>query len=467
VSLADVDIQNIVDRVVRRLSDGKRPQARTDAREHGVFATVDEAIAHAEDAFHRLQEASLETRAKMIAAMRQAADAGAHEISEEAVRETGLGRVKDKLNKNRNAIWQTPGLEDIKPLAVTGDHGLTLTDYAPYGVIGSITPTTNPTETIICNAIGMVSGGNSVVFNTHPGAKGVSARCVSLLNEAIVSAGGPKNVLSCVADPTIESAGVLMKHPKIALLVVTGGPAVVKAAMSSSKKAICAGPGNPPAVVDKTADVARAARDIYLGASLDNNIVCIVEKEIIAEAEIADALKRELQKQGAHLLNASETSKLERILVDGHSVNKRFVGKDAAVIAREIGLSVHPECRLLFCEVDSAAHPFMQAELLMPVIPLLRVSSFEEAVGTAVAVEHGFRHTAVIHSTHIDHMHVMARAMNCSIFVKNGPSFAGLGMGGEGHTSYTIASPTGEGLTSARHFVRARRCTLTDSFRIV
>jgi acyl-CoA reductase-like NAD-dependent aldehyde dehydrogenase len=242
--------------------------------------------------------------------------------------------------------------------------------------------------------------------------------------------------------------------------------------MNSGKKAICAGPGNPPVVVDRTADLKKAARDIYFGASLDNNIVCIVEKEIIAEAAIADELKKLLQGQGAHLLSDSDVQKLEKVIIEKHdphhpTVNKKFVGKDAAVIAKEIGLRVDPGCRLLFCEVASAAHSFVQAELLMPVIPLVRVPTVEEAIGTAVAVEHGFRHTAVIHSKNIDHMHLMARAMNCSIFVKNGPSFAGLGIGGEGFTSYTIASPTGEGLTSAKDFVRARRCVLTDRFRIV
>ncbi len=435
--------------------------------DHGVFSDVSSAINAAEKAFHELNAATLETRAKMISAMRKAAAAANQELAEFAVKETGLGRVEDKLKKNANAIWQTPGLEDIKQIAVTGDHGLTLTEWAPYGVIGSITPTTNPTETIICNAIGMIAAGNTVVFNTHPGAKKVSARTVSLLNDAMASAGGPRNTLCCVGEPTIESAGELMKHPKIALLVVTGGPGVVKAAMNSGKKAICAGPGNPPAVVDKTANLKQAAHDIYFGASLDNNIVCIVEKEIIAEASIADELKKQLQAQGAHLLNDAEIAKLEKIVVDGHTVNKDFVGKDAAVIAKAAGVRIDPACRLLFGEVSTAAHPFMQAELLMPLIPFLRVPTFEEAVATAVAVEHGFRHTAVIHSAHIDHMHVMARAMNCSIFVKNGPSYAGLGIGGEGFTSYTIASPTGEGLTSARNFVRARRCTLTDRFRIV
>jgi len=483
MALAEHEIQGIVARVVDRVTTeltyqkvsdiSIKPQVASRDRilsrqsEHGIFSNVNESVAAAGQAFAEFSNTSLELRAKMIAAMREAAAAAAREISELAVNETGLGRSEDKIKKNLNATYKTPGMEDIVPRAVTGDHGLTLTDFAPYGVIGAITPTTNPTETIICNSIGMLAGGNTVVFNVHPNAKKVSARCISLLNDAIISVGGPKNLLCAVADPTIDSAGELMKHPQVALLVVTGGPAVVKAAMNSGKKAICAGPGNPPVVVDSSANLQQAARDIYWGASLDNNIVCIVEKEIIAEASIADELKQRLREQGAYLLNAHDVAKLEKILLEGHTVNKNFVGKDAVIIAKEIGVRVDPQCRLLFCEVDTPAHLFVQAELLMPVLPILRVPTFEEAVGTAVAVEHGFRHTAVIHSMNIDHLHVMARAIQCSLFIKNGPSFAGLGIGGEGYSSYTIASPTGEGLTTARHFVRTRRCTLTDRFRIV
>ena len=491
MSVSEQEIARIVEKVVERVEselsrsapvakhvdktdkpwlanrEGSAPARAPASSDHGVFGDVNAAVTAAEKSFHELQRTSLETRNKMIEAMRKAIMAAVRELSEAAVKETGLGRVEDKVKKNTNAALQSPGLEDIRPVAWTGDHGLTLTDYAPYGVIGSITPTTNPTETIICNAIGMIAAGNSVVFNTHPGAKKISARTVSLLNDAMVSAGGPRNLLCCVGEPTIESAGELMKHPKIALLVVTGGPAVVKAAMFSGKKAICAGPGNPPAVVDRTANLKLAARNIYNGASLDNNIVCIVEKEIIVEAVVADELKSLLRQEGAYLLSDSDVAKLEKLVVEGHNVNKKFVGKDAAVIAREAGIKVDAACRLLFCEVSSAAHPFVQAELLMPLIPLLRVPTFEEAVATAVAVEHGFRHTATIHSSNIDHLSVMAHAMNCSIFVKNGPSYAGLGIGGEGFTSYTIASPTGEGLTTARHFVRARRCTVTDHFRII
>lgn len=316
------------------------------------------------------------------------------------------------------------------------------------------------------NAIGMVSGGNAIVLNAHPTAKNTTIHYVKMLNEAMVSAGGPDNVLCCVAEPTIESAGNLMKHPGIALVVVTGGPAVVKAAMSTGKKCIAAGPGNPPAVVDETAILPRAARDIIAGASLDNNIVCIVEKEIIAVEAIADRLKQELIRAGAYLVKDSMVSKLTKLVIEGDHPAKRFVGKNANVILRELGVDLPDEVRIAFCEVEES-HPLVQVEQLMPITPFFRVRNVDEAIAAALRVEHGFRHTATMHSLNIDNLHRYARVANTSIFVKNAPAFAGLGLGGEGYTSWTIASPTGEGLTTALNYTRERRCTLKDYFRIV
>jgi aldehyde dehydrogenase len=432
----------------------------------GIFDNLDAATEAARLAFEEWSETSLEVRDRVVEAMREATRRAARELSEMAVKETGLGRVEDKIKKNLLCANKTPGTEILRAGAFTGDHGLALVERAPFGVIGSITPTTNPTETIINNGIGMVAGGNSVVFNVHPSARRVSAHHIQLLNEAIVSAGGPENLLCALAEPTIDSAQALMKHKNVRLLVVTGGPAVVRAAMNSGKRAIAAGPGNPPVVVDETAHLDRAGRDIVDGASLDNNIVCIVEKEVFAVASIADALKRHMENHGAHEVTGAAIHRLEKLVVhEGHPV-KDWVGKDAEKIADAAGIRVPRGTRLLFAEVD-ASHAFVQAELLMPVIGFTRLRTVEDCIAAAVQAEHGFGHTAAMHSTNLDHLNAMARVINTSIFVKNGPSFAGLGMTGEGYTSFTIASPTGEGLTTAVHFTRERRCTLKDAFRIV
>lgn len=471
-------INAIVEQVVRRLSKelGALPSSGTSAsparapaivsRRAGVFDDLDSAGAAAQRAQEQWVALPVETREKVIEAMRQCTRDNVNELARMAVEETGLGNVPDKVKKNLLCANKTPGMEILRAQAFTGDYGLMLLERAPFGVIGAITPSTNATETIINNGVAMVAGGNSVVFNVHPSAKGVCTFFVGKLNEAIAAAGGPQNLICTIANPTIETAGALMKHKAIRLIVVTGGPAVVKAAMNSGKRAIAAGPGNPPAVVDETAHVARAAKDIVDGASLDNNIVCIVEKEVFAVASIADQLKTEMQRHGAYEVPSAAVSRLEKLVVhDGHP-SRDWVGKDATKIAEAAGLKVPSGTRLLFAEVDPT-HAFVQAELLMPVIGFCRLKTVEDCIAAAVQAEHGFGHTATMHSTNIDVLSAMAKIINTSIFVKNGPSFAGLGMTGEGYTSFTIASPTGEGLTTPVSFTRERRCTLKDSFRII
>ncbi|MBI5608358.1 MAG: aldehyde dehydrogenase EutE, partial [Deltaproteobacteria bacterium] len=370
------------------------------------------------------------------------------------------------IQKNLLVAWKTPGLEILRPTSWTGDHGLTLLERAPFGVIGSITPTTNPTETILNNALGMIAGGNSVVFNVHPSAKRTLAWYVQMLNQACVEAGAPDNMMTMVTEPSIESANQVMKHPGIRLIAVTGGGPVVKAALNSGKRAVCAGPGNPPAVVDETADLRQAAKNIIAGASLDNNIVCIVEKEIIAVAKIADELKREMNQNGAYEVKDRELQALEKLLIEDGHINRKFVGKNANVILREIGVNVSEDTRIAYAEVEES-HPFVQLEGLLPVLGFFRVPDWEAAIEAAVRCEHGFLHTATMHSMAIDRLDRMAKAVNTSIFVKNAPSYAGLGLGGEGYTAWTIAGTTGEGLTNARTWTKQRRCTLHGYFRIV
>ena len=482
-------IQEIVERVVARLqgpgpggstaAPAVRPAAEAPARKQaniprgrlGIYPDPDSAIAAARKAHEINERAKLADRGKWIAAMRDCTRRHVRELAEHAVAETGYGRVEDKVRKNTLCINKTPGPELLRPVAFSGDDGLTVVERASYGVIGSITPTTNPTETVINNGIGMVSGGNAVVFNVHPYAARVSAWFVHLLNEAITGAGGPENLLACVERPTIESAQELMRHPGVRLLVVTGGPAVVKTAMNAGKKVIAAGPGNPPAVVDETADLDVAAKHIVAGASIDNNIICTAEKEVVAVASIADALKERLARAGCLFVSEAQLRELEKVVLHpaqggGHHANKDFIGKNAGAILKAIGVRAGDDLRLVMAEVDEQ-HPFVQLEMLMPVLPLVRVPNATEAIAMAKRVEHGFGHTAVMYSRNIEHMHAMARTINTSIFVKNASNLAGLGDGGEGYTSFTIASPTGEGLMTVLNFTRGRRCTLKDYFRFV
>lgn len=473
----DLAIRTIVGRVVDELeARGERaglPDSPPPFDGRGILEDIEAAVSAASRSFAEFADVPLETRRTIIESMRRAALENAERLSHMAVSETGLGRVDDKIRKNRLVAEKTPGTEDLRPTAFSGDHGLTLVERAPYGVIGSITPSTNSSETIICNAISMVAGGNAVVFNPHPSARVVSLTTIDLLNRAIAGAGGPRALLYAVDRPSIESAQNLMAHPGIRLLVVTGGPGVVRAAMQSGKKVVAAGPGNPPVVVDETADVPAAARDIIAGATLDNNIVCIAEKEIIAVRAVAGDLRRALVEAGAVELRGRAAERVTSSVIAENlgrgrnsRVNRDLVGKDLSVILDSAGVPCPAGARMAFMETDRD-HPLVWTEQMMPVLPFVTVENGEEAIDFAKAVEGGNGHTAVAHSRNIELLSKMARVMNVSIFVKNGPSYAGLAFGGEGFTSFTIASPTGEGLTRATTFTRERRCTLVDYFRIV
>lgn len=466
------NIRQLVSEVIKSMDLNSVPSP-TATGKLGVFANIDDAINAAEAAFKEYIQLPLDVRIKIIDNIRKVSLEHNEIMSKMAHEETGYGRYEDKVAKNILGINKTPGVEDIKPEAFSDENGLTIVERAPYGVIGSITPTTNSTISIISNAIGMLSAGNTVVFNPHPAAKKVSAYIIDFLNKAIIEKGGPANVVTCIENPTIESAKALMTHKKIAIMVVTGGPAVVKTAMDSGKKVIGAGPGNPPVIVDETADIPKAGKAIVDGASFDNNIICICEKEILVVESVADRLKEEMIKNGAYELNAEETKKITALVISdpggpGHegAANKNYIGKNADYIAKDIGLNVPASTRLLLCEVD-INHPLVWTEQLMPVMPLVRVKDVDTAIDLAVKVEHGFRHTAIMHSLNIAKLSKMAKVMNCSIFIKNGPSYAGLGYGGAGFASFTIASPTGEGVTKTRTFTRERRCTMVDSFRII
>jgi len=437
---------------------------------NGAFATMDEAIAAAVIAQVQYRHCSMRDRGNFIQGIREVflQDDVLQAISRMAVEETGMGNVEDKFTKNRLAAQKTPGLEDLTTGALTGDDGLTLMEYSAFGVIGSITPTTNPTETIINNSIGMLAAGNTVVFSPHPRSRNVSLYVVELINNKLASLGAPANMVVTVSQPSIDNTNALINDSRISMLVATGGPAIVKTVMSSGKKAIGAGAGNPPVVVDETADIEKAARDIVNGCSFDNNLPCIAEKEVIVVNQVADYLIHCMKKSGAYLLcDQKLIQQLQSLVLNekGTGPNTAFVGKDARYILQKLGVTAPEETKVILIETEKN-HPFVVHELMMPVLPVVRVDNVDEAIELAVQVEHGNRHTAIMHSTNVDKLTKMARQIQTTIFVKNGPSYAGLGVGGEGYPTFTIAGPTGEGLTSARAFARNRRCVMVEALNI-
>lgn len=454
-------VQDIVQEVLAKIKI-----AEPTAGNHGVFADMNDAIAAAKASQAIIRRMSLDQREQIISNIRKKTHENAEALARLGVNETGMGNVGHKILKHHLVADKTPGTEDLKTTAWSGDRGLTLIEMGPFGVIGAITPCTNPSETVICNCIGMIAAGNTVVFNPHPQAIKTSIFALNLINEASIEAGGPDNVACTVEKPTLESSAIMMRHKDIPLLAATGGPGVVTAVLSSGKRGIGAGAGNPPAVVDETADVRKAAQDIVNGCTFDNNLPCIAEKEIVAVDAIADQLMNYMvTEQGCYLASKEEQDKLTATVLTPKGLNRKCVGRDAKTLLGMIGVTVPDNIRCIVFEGEKE-HPLIAEELMMPILGMVRAKDIDDAIEKAVWLEHGNRHSAHIHSKNIDNITKYAREIDTAILVKNAPSYAALGFGGEGYCTFTIASRTGEGLTSAKSFTKSRRCVMADSLCI-
>jgi aldehyde dehydrogenase len=441
---------------------------------HGVFQDANEACAAAHAGFLQLKDKGVAARAKVVEIVKTLAEANAEEWGRLELEETKIGRLDHKIEKLK-IIKLVPGVEWLQPEGRSGDHGITLEEFTPFGVVAAITPSTHSVPTLSGNIVNIVAAGNAVVFNAHPAGAKCAAVAVQAYNQAIEREVGIGNLVTIIEQPTLDSFKAICSHEAVRLLCVTGGPAVVKAAMQTGKRAICAGPGNPPVLVDDTACMKRAAKSIIQGAAYDNNLLCIGEKEVFALDTIADELMAQMEKQGAVRLNGGQLDRLTKAAFTfkkGHGagcpepmVNKALIGKNAAVLAKAVGINLPEKTELLFAETDKD-HAFVKEEQMMPFIPIVRVKSVEEGIEASLAAEHNYKHTSIIHSHDVEHMTAMARALDTTLFVKNGPCMAGLGLGGEGYLSYSIATPTGEGVTNPKTFTRVRRCVMVDNLRI-
>lgn len=440
-----------------------------------VHKSVDAAVAAAAKAQRVFQDLGVEKRKEIVKAMRKVSVAHAERLAKMAQQETGLGRADDKVQKNLICALKTPGVEDLQSRCFTGDKGLTLVEWGPYGVVAAITPSTNPVATIINNSISILSAGNAVVFAPHPASANCTVETMKLLCDAIVQAGGPRGLIGTVAPASQETTKALLAHPGVRVNMVTGGPAIVKVAMTVGKtcKTIAAGPGNPPAVVDETANFPKCAQDIVFGASFDNGVLCTAEKETIvtraARERFLSAMRADAR---AYELSREQIDALTKIVVvkggcgcKDPVLNRDFVGKNASVIAKAIGLNLPDSVRLLWAEVPND-HTLVWTEQLMPVMPVTVVEDVDAAIELAYQAEGENHHTASMHSMNLENLSKMARRMQCSIFVKNAPTLYGLGMG-EGYASMSIGTPTGDGLTKASHFARPLHCAVVGYFRIV
>lgn len=468
-------VAQVVQEVLSKLQTGSISSLVPPGSGLGVFSTMEEAIQAAHNAYQQLTKGGVEARKKAIQAIRRICSEKAEEFGRIEFEETRIGRLAHKVEKLAICAQLVPGVEFLTRDAYSGDHGLTVIEYTPWGVIGAVTPVTHSVPTLTGNAINMIAAGNTVVFNVHPGGARCAAIAVKAYNQAILEATGIGNILTMVEKPTLETFAVMGKSPLVRLLCVTGGPGVVKAAQQFGKRAICAGPGNPPVLVDEFAELDHAARCVIQGASYDNNLLCIGEKELFVVEKVADAFIASMRRAGAVQLNSSQIAELTKVIFpasiqpkDTHShpvIDKKYVGSDAAVLAKTIGMDIPASTQLIFGETGRD-HPFVVAEQMMSFLPVVRVRDFEEGIEASLEAEHGFKHTAIIHSLNVCRMTRMAQAMDTTLFIKNGPSMCGLGLSGEGFLSYSIATPTGEGVSTPMTFTRSRRCVMVDQLKI-
>ncbi len=444
------------------------------AGRYGLFEDPNEAVEAANEAYDQLSRRTIAERKKMIDQIRRICIEQSVELGTMEMQETKIGRLEHKIDKLLNVGYNAQGVEALSSEVFSGDYGLTVIEHAPFGVIGAVTPVTHSLPTIANNSINMIAAGNTVVFNPHPSGRKVAVEGVKRFNQAIYAEFGIDNLMCAMVNPTLQTADVIFKHKNINLLVVTGGAGVVRAAMSQTKRAIVAGPGNPPVVVDETADLDRAARCMIAGGAYDNNLLCLAEKEVFVVDSVFDKMMDAMERAGAVRLNSVEVSAMTQkgIIKVGEgdarhdAPNREFLGKDASVLAAGIGKSVSDDVEMLFGETDYE-NPFVPTEQMMPFLPFVRCKDVDEAIQRAYEMEHGFHHTAMIHSNNVVNMTKMGKLLNTTIFVKNGPSTAGNGGGGEGYGSYSIAGPTGEGITRPLTFTRSRRCAMVESLHIL
>lgn len=465
-------IRNVVSQVLAEMGPTSVVAPKSYAGRNGVFESADEAIQASRDAFEQLSERGMEDRKRIISHIRRISIDQRVELGTMEMEETKIGRLDHKIQKMKTLGECAPGVEFMRSEVFSGDRGLAVIEHAPFGVIAAITPVTHSLPTITGNAISMIAGGNTLVVNPHPSGKRVAAEGVRRFNRAIYNDLGIDNLICVIAEPTLETADTLFNHRDVSLICVTGGPAVARAALRAGKRAVVAGPGNPPVVVDETADLDRAAGCIIQGASFDNNLLCIAEKEVFVVDSVFDRMMQAMERAGAARLNAREVDRLTSAAIDQagddrHDVpHKDFLGQDAVKLAAAAGRTVSAETEIVFGETDEHS-PFVTVEQMMPFLPFVRCRNVEEAIQRARHYEHGFRHTSIIHSNDVRNMTRMGKVMDTTLFIKNGPCMASLGMGGEGYCSFSIAGPTGEGVTTPLTFTRERRCSLIDDLWIL
>lgn len=434
---------------------------------NGIFEKIGDAINAAKDAQPKLVDLGREARFRIIENIRKRCLENAEKFARLTIDETKIGRYEDKITKNEVAINFSPGPEDLDIRTYSDEVSTIIIDRSPYGLIAAITPMTNPTPGIINNAIVMISAGNSIVFLPHPAAHNCSLEAIKVIHSAILEAGGPANLVTGAAISKVENVSAAFKSDNVDMITATGGPGIVRLSMKSGKKVIGAGPGNPPVIVDETADIEKAAVEIMNGASFDNNILCNEEKVCICIRSISDKLLSAFSRNSTAVLNREQAEKVVNLIIKDGKINKDYIGKDAAMILGDAGVNCDPGIRLAVFVTDQESHPVIQHEQLMPVLPILLVDSFKEAMAVALRIEHGFGHTAMIHSKDIGRITRFGQMIDTTNFIVNARSQAMAAEKVKGGTAWTIAGATGEGNTTPRSYTKERRMYVSGAMNFI
>ncbi len=460
-------VRGVVNNLLNSTSKASLEVSSISSTGDGLYSNIEDAIAAAKKSQVKLTDMGRQARFKIIANIRKRCLENIERFAKLTVDETKLGRYKDKVIKNQVAINFTPGPENLEAKAFSNEVSTRIDQRAPYGLIVAITPMTNPTPGIINNAIIMISAGNSIVFLPHPSAHHCSTEAIKVIHKAIVEAGGPADLVTAAKESKIENVSKAFKSKKVDLITATGGPGIVRLSMKSGKKVIGAGPGNPPVIVDETADIESAAIEIMNGASFDNNILCNEEKVCICLRNISDRLLSAFSRNSTVVLNKEQAARVTEIVVKDGEINKDYMGKDASKILADAGINVDPSERLAVFVADSESHPLVQHEQLMPVLPIILVDNFKQAVEIACRVEHGYGHTAMIHSKNIDNITTFGQAIDTTNFIVNARAQAMAIENERGGTSWTIAGATGEGNTTPKDYTRQRVMIISGSMNFV
>lgn len=383
-------------------------------------------------------------------------EANAYYLANMAVEETGFGKLEDKAYKNYAASSLL--YDEIKDYKTSGildfdEKNRVFRVAEPMGLVLGITPSTNPTSTIIYKSIISIKSRNAIVFAPHPSAKRCSMEAAELVRKAAVEAGAPEHIIGCVAHPTLEATNELMHSKDIAIIIATGGPGMVKAAYSSGNPAIGVGAGNSPAYIEKTADVKKAIANIIASKTFDNGTICASEQAIICEESNKNEVLKELRNQGCYLMSKEETDKVCDIIFKGNSkgcnpiMNPSFVGQPAYKIAKAAGISVPKETKILVGpQVGVGVGNPLSFEKLTTVIGFYVVKDWEEACALSIKLlQNGIGHTMSLHTSDPDMIFRFSSKPASRILINTGGSQGGTGISTGLPIAFTLGCGTDGG----------------------